>query len=115
MFQDRIIYEEVYRGYTIFIKKMKNNNDIWFNGYIVIPKNNRYYDMCYEGINFEIEVHGGFTYSNYNNGIFDNLEQGKYVIGFDTLHYYDDHNTKNKEFVLSELKEAVDQIIERNK
>ena len=56
------------------------NSPSYFNGYIVLPKNSKYYGKEYDAINKEIEIHKGFTFSN---------------------------------FVLNELKNAVDQIIQQ--
>lgn len=44
---------------------------------------------------------------------FSGFVDNKYTFGFDTGHLNDDETTQNVEFVLKELKNAVDQIIER--
>lgn len=63
--------------------------------------------MDYDDINYEIDIHEGFTFSNFI--------ENEYVIGFDTNHASDDKRTQNVDFVLKELKNAVDQIIEKEK
>lgn len=107
--------EEIYKNYEIEVVKIINNtflfgllnsneNNAYFNGYITIPKTSKFYGKDYDFINEEIEVHGGFTFSDFVNN--------KYKIDFDTAHYFDNATTQNVDFVLEELRNAVDQIIE---
>ncbi|WP_064612481.1 hypothetical protein [Streptobacillus moniliformis] len=115
-FERRIEYRGKYRGYEIAIAKATleipipyfgvSNEYIWYNGYIVLSKENKYYKKHYDYINTEIDIHGGFTFSE--------KIKDKYLIGFDTNHYFDNETTKTKEFVLEELKRAVDEIIVKN-
>lgn len=105
---------KIYKGYKIYVVKITyevplfwydmTDNRTYYNGYIVLPKNSKFYGKEYDFINEEIEVHGGFTFS----GFVDN----EYTIGFDTAHYFDNENTQNIDFVLEELRNAVDQIIQ---
>ena len=112
-----IVNEEVYKGYKIYVMEVENNisslfwwdatnSPSYFNGYIVLTKNSKFYRKHYFSINEEIKIHGDFTFS----GFVDN----EYTIGFDTAHYFDNENTQNVDFVLEELKQAVDQIIEKD-
>lgn len=106
---------KIYKGYKIYVVKITHEFPIlwidvsdsrtWYNGYIVLPKNSKFYGKEYNFINEEIEVHGGFTFSEF---VVD-----EYTIGFDTAHYFDNVTTQNVDFVLEELKQAVDQIEER--
>ena len=108
---------EIYKGYKILVVKITNefpifrvemtDSRIWYNGYIVIPKTSKFYGKHSNSINKEIKVHGGFTFSDFI--------EGEYAIGFDTGHSYDNETTQNVNFVLKELKKAVDQIIEKER
>lgn len=112
-----IVHKENYRDYLIFVVEINldiplpffdlSENSTWYNGYIVIPNDCKYHDMDYDDINYEIDIHEGFTFSNFI--------ENEYVIGFDTNHASDDERTQNVDFVLKELKNAVDQIIEKEK
>ena len=108
--------KETYKNYEIYALKIKGNlpvlwdlteNSIYYNDYIVIPKDSKFYGRGYNFISSEVKIHGGFTFADY---VGDN-----YVIGFDTAHYFDDETTQNVEFVMNELRKAVDQIIEKEK
>lgn len=109
---------EIYKNFEIEVVKMINNtfffwllnsndNNAYFNGYIVIPKDSKFYEKHFNDINEEIQIHGGFTFSDFVDD--------KYKIGFDTIHYFDDETTQNVDFVMKELKKAVDQIIEKER
>ena len=108
--------EEIYKGYKIYIMKITNpypiywagmsDGRLYFNGYIILPEKSKFYDKHYNSINEEIRVHGKFTFSEF----IDN----EYTIGFNTAHIFDNTTTQNVEYVLEELKQAVDQIIEKD-
>lgn len=117
-FKFNTVKSEVYKNFEIAVVKIINNsfffwllnsndNNCYFNGYIIIPKTSKFYEKHFDTINEEIKVHGGFTFS----GFVDN----EYTIGFDTAHYFDNENTQNVDYVLNELKRAVDQIIEKER
>lgn len=110
------VKSEIYKNYEIEVIKIINNtflfgllntndNNAYFNGYIVLPKTSKFYEKHFDDINEKIEIHGGFTFSDFVDD--------KYKIGFDTIHYFDNENTQNVDFVLNELKNAVDQIIQQ--
>lgn len=112
----KMVKKEIYKNYEIYVLEINTElpvfwdltrNTTYYNGYIVIPKNSKFYDRNYNFINSEVEIHGGFTFADY---VGDN-----YVIGFDTAHYFDDRTTQNVEFVINELRQAVDQIIQKEK
>lgn len=115
-------------------------------GYIGIKKGNKLYGKDYDYINceYDIDVHGGFTYGEYNHtGEYPtNIADDTYWIGFDCAHYMDgkdkelikelnsDEETlhfllrmcenettmyKTGEYVESELIKAIDQIIKIGK
>lgn len=110
--------EEIYKNYKIEVVKIINNtfffgllnsndNNAYFNGYIIIPKESKYYEKDFDAINEEIEIHGGFTFADF--------VENEYKIGFDTAHYFDNETTQNVDFVMKELRNAVDQIIEKER
>lgn len=70
------VTSEIYKNFEIEVVKMINNtfffwllnsndNNAYFNGYITIPKYSKYYGKEYDAINKEIEIHKGFTFSNF--------------------------------------------------
>ena len=114
MKESKIIKKENYKDYEIYILEINaelpvlwdlTRNTTYYNGYIVIPKSSKFYGRGYNFISSEVKIHGGFTFADYvaNN----------YVIGFDTAHHFDDRSTQNVNFVMNELKQAVDQIIKK--
>lgn len=114
MKESKIIKKEIYKDYEIYVLEINaelpvlwdlTRNTTYYNGYIVIPKSSKFYGRGYNFISSEIKIHGGFTFADYVHD--------RYVIGFDTAHYYDNKTTQNIEFVIKELKQAVDQIIEK--
>lgn len=113
----KMVKKEIYKDYEIYILEINTGlpvswdlteNIPYYNGYIVIPKDSKFYGRRnYNFISSEVKIHGGFTFADY---VGDN-----YVIGFDTAHYFDDRTTQNVEFVINELRQAVDQIIQKEK
>lgn len=114
-----MMIKEIYKNYEIYIleknceiyelekNKISNKNLTYYEGYIVIPKNSKFYNKSCDFINLKIRVYRGFTFADF---IKEN-----YVIGFNTINYFDNKNTQNIEFVLEELKKAVNQLIEKEK
>ena len=106
---------EIYKGYEIYTMEVENhiswcwwdsnNSPTFYNGYIIIPEESRYYNTTTRFINNEIKIHEGFTFSEFVDG--------KFTIGFDTGHSEDNKDTQNVDFVLNELRKAVDQIVEK--
>ena len=114
MTKKKEVKKEIYKDYEIYVLEINaelpvlwdlTRNTTYYNGYIVIPKDSKFYGRGYNFISSEVKIHGGFTFSDY---IGDN-----YVIGFDTAHYFDNETTQNVEFVRNELRKAVDQIIKK--
>lgn len=112
----KMVKKEIYKNYEIYVLEINTElplfwdltgNSPYYNGYIVIPKNSKFYGKNYNFINSKVKIHGGFTFTNFVDD--------KYVVGFDTAHHFDDESTQNVEFVINELKQAVDQIIEKEK
>lgn len=116
MKESKIIKKEIYEGYEIYVLEINTElpiywdltrNTTYYNGYIVIPKNSKFYGKNYNFISSEVKIHGGFTFADYVGD--------EYVAGFDTAHYFDDESTQNVEFVMNQLRKAVEQIIEKEK
>jgi hypothetical protein len=92
--------------YTLIVRRNQMNVNC---GYIVLPKFHQYDGIHYN--NIPVEVHGGLTYSQYENG--------NWVIGFDTCHVgdyipYHDYD-KNYYYwthtdVINELKRLMSQL-----
>lgn len=108
------VKKEIYKGYEIFVLEIKTDllriydttdNLKYYNGYIVIPDDSKFYGREYDFINSKVKVHGGFTFANFIDD--------KYIIGFDTAHCFDNKTTQNVEFVINELRQAVDKIIKK--
>lgn len=106
-------------------------------GYITLPMR---YRKLFEDNECDIEVHGGWTFQGENNGYPVKVSSDIYWIGFDCAHIYDIQdrelieslNTpedakvlldsplmlqptgykRDKDYVVGELKQAVDQIVE---
>jgi len=57
-------------------------------GYVEIPKDHKYFKVHYRDL-YDIEVHGGITYSN--DTLFD--KRGSWFIGFDCMHSGDKKDT----------------------
>lgn len=75
-----IIMRWKYRGYDCEIKR--NNYFGTYMGYVNLKSDNIFFEKnCKEIENMGIEVHGGLTYADYNNG--------DWRIGFDTAHGLD--------------------------
>lgn len=79
----------------------------WGNGYVLLEKDHKYYNVDYDKI--PVYVHGGLTYGNIitedNLNRWSELEKddiGKYMIGFDTMHYNDTLQFWSKERVEEE-------------
>ena len=117
-----------YKGYECLVVFMPFG---YRCGYVEIPKGHKLYRKQYDEMYF-LDVHGGITFSNYNN--FGGAND-KWYVGFDCNHYRDktdieamkkngferfvtpdsifNYGTiRTMEFVDKELKELVDQIKE---
>lgn len=74
MKESKIIKKEFYKGYEIYVLEINaelpvlwdlTENIPYYNGYIVIPKDSKFYGRNYNFISSEVKIHGGFTFSNY--------------------------------------------------
>ena len=76
----------------------------WGNGYVALPKEHPLYEMDCGEIHdkYDINIHGGLTYSR--------MEEDKWVIGFDTVHYADNKTNWPKESVEAETKRLKEQV-----
>lgn len=116
MIEKQIIKEANYKGYDYKVVKIIPNapeNIIailkkwltppWFNGYVILPKGHKYRDVECDDI--PIDCHGGLTFSGH----------GRYrtwVIGFDCNHFGDNYLVQDADYVESECKSIIDQLIE---
>ena len=99
---------------TILIEnKFKNRAGVhleggWGNGYVLLNESHPWHGLPYDDI--PVHVHGGLTYSCIvSEGLIEWADNqltkddiGKYLIGFDTMHYGDDKFTWTKEAVQAE-------------
>ena len=113
--KSEIILQEKYRDYEILVRKIWREdlgvlfsalNNEWYCVYVVIPKGHKYYDVDYEDVEEEIDVHGGLTFSGELDGI------DGYLLGFDCNHSFDNPVDQDASYTLSECKRMVDQLIE---
>lgn len=91
------------------IYKFASDNIIggWGSGYVCLPNWHPWYGKDYEELyDTEISVHGGLTYTDY-----DDIED-LWVIGFDTNHYSDDLLNCSLKFVTEETKRLEQQCLE---
>lgn len=105
--------------YTNFFRELSEgvpiSND-WYNGYVILPDDHELVDKFYGDFEkeYDIEVHGGITFSDYLSEIIDvevmDLEDG-YVLGFDCNHAGDNPVHCNQRYVENECKKLIDQLI----
>lgn len=88
-----------YKGYKYFIIPSLFGV---LNGYAELPKDWK------DGDEDELTVHGGITFKGY---VRDGASKVK-VIGFDTLHAFDDQETRDLKSVEKECKYMIDEMIE---
>lgn len=115
-----LFLEEEYRGfkilgYTIHVSEEErryiNSNPFtdllthWRVGYVAIPEGHKLYGR--ENVHFN--VHGGITFTGKGERIGTNYD---WLIGFDCNHYGDNPFVEDENYVMSELKGLVDQILE---
>ena len=89
-----------YKGYKYFIIPSLFGA---LNGYAELPKDWK------DGDEDELTVHGGITFKGY---VRDGSSKVK-VIGFDTLHAFDDQETRDLKSVEKECKYMIDEMIEK--
>lgn len=89
-----------YKGYKYFIIPSLFGA---LNGYAELPKDWK------DGDEDELIVHGGITFKGY---VRDGSSKVK-VIGFDTLHAFDDQKTRDLKNVERECKYMIDEMIEK--
>lgn len=79
----------------------------WGNGYVILPKDHPFYGVHYDEINSFVEVHGGLTYSDYE----ENGHNG-WCVGFDTNHLGDTIKEWPYEAVKDQTIKLLNQFIE---
>jgi len=94
---------------TWLSREEKYNTDFgWGNGYIVIPKGHKLYNLHYNEIHDllpSLECNGGLTFSSMVKDLKEwdeviMLEDDMYIIGFDTCHSWDTLENKPREEVI---------------
>lgn len=76
----------------------------WWCGYVKLNPGSRFINSDYNDI--PVECHGNLTFKGYLQG----MPEGMWI-GFDTNHYMDNMNVKNQEFVETECKKIIEQLI----
>ena len=97
------------------------------NGYVAIPPTNKYYNMSLDELNEEVGVHGGVTWFETAANSLNILVEAECIsadtkiseigddwkiVGFDTMHYNDNPETCNREYVIQETLELQRQLEE---
>lgn len=90
----------------------------WGNGYVLLPKTHPLHGKNYNDI--DVDVHGGLTLSEliverdieggWGEGQLDLEDVGKWCVGFDTAHAWDNSENWTKEDVLQETERLRDQL-----
>ena len=80
----------------------------WGNGYAALPSTHPFYGLDYDKIDEHVEVHGGLTYSE----SYAHENETYWLIGFDTMHGFDDPIRSDKEFVINETLDLLKQCLE---
>lgn len=73
----------------------------WGNGYVHIPEGHPWFGKDYNDIE-GVEINGGLTYSE--------MQEGMWVIGFDTAHSWDMLSVWPKEAVQAEADRLLEQV-----
>lgn len=85
-FYDKLIAEPVFDEFkhkSLICRVVKHNS---FNcGYVGVPKEHKCFENSYHDIEYEIDVHGGLTFSDFFEHIESNYNK-YYYIGFDCAH-----------------------------
>ena len=107
------IYEvKEYRGYEYVSIEHKLEDfenytpylHYWWCGYVKLNTGSKFINSDYDDI--PVECHGNLTFKGYLQG----MPEGMWI-GFDTNHYMDNMNVKNQEFVETECKKIIEQLI----
>ena len=80
----------------------------WGNGYVALPSTHPFYGLDYDEIDQHVDVHGGLTYSQ--SYVHEN--ETYWLIGFDTMHGFDNPEHSNKEYVINETLNLLKQCLE---
>lgn len=111
---------ETYKGFHIFAAPFYTLSELTLSlapmlgsmmgptGYVGLPKGHKFFEKDYDELPDSLEVHGGFTYSDYCLPWVDSDNKDFWYIGFDTSHAYSGQWTLDD--VLAELRQVVDQL-----
>lgn len=115
MTEKQIIKETKHKDYDYLVVKitpdvpenliaiLREMTNPWFNGYVVLPKGHKYSGVHYNDI--PVDCHGGLTFGAYDNN-------GNWIIGFDCRHSGDNYLVQDADYVESECKSIIEQLIE---
>lgn len=108
----KIIKEAKINGYNIVVREIRYDNLVipirYLCGYVEIPRNHPWHGVeFYDKPEDIIDIHGGITYSG------DLKREGKWYLGFDCGHAFDNPEEQNLEYVLKELEKLVEQAKEQ--
>jgi hypothetical protein len=120
---------KIFKHKVYFCLIFRNMDLGTLNGYVAVPKNNKFFKKEYFNQNeiSNLEVHGGVTYTG--DTIFNSKEilgEELWWIGFDTAHFSDlvpfqnfeappcirDGEYRNFEYVVEQTKQLAEQIFE---
>jgi len=73
----------------------------YHTGYVALPDTHDLYEKEYD--DFDIEAHGGITYTKKG-------ENSTWVLGFDTVHIDDTEETQSLEYVVEETKKLAERL-----
>lgn len=77
--------------------------DGWGNGYVAIPLSNKYYRWNYERLNSEFSgrLPETLTFSRAQNRWLATAPGGTWIVGFDTLHAWNNADEHNRDWVIA--------------
>jgi hypothetical protein len=83
----------------------------WGNGYVAIPKEHPYFGVNYNDID-DIDINGGLTYSDSSIIGQPSETKGMWIVGFDTLHSWDNSTMwPNEQSVMKEAERLKEQLL----
>lgn len=88
------------------------------NGYVAVPQNHPLWGKDYDDEElWNIDVHGGLTYSDSWRDQFPNAElldgevpKGYWIFGFDTAHYGDNSENCDRQYCINEVTSLKEQL-----
>ena len=98
----------VYKDYIYVIVDMNLGFENWRNGYVKLKDDSKFLNKEYDEYPlYNIECNGGITFKDTDISLFG---EGTYI-GFDTMHYFDDENSRKIENIEKNCKSIIEQLI----